>query len=127
MQCTAKKGKYSKTEKFLVSIRVSSTIFFEKDERMTCDLTSASTVFQSYRDDGRVIYVIKNCVQRGSGNRTRVASSAGQRFTYRAIYRGPYATRGAKDIQVRVLLPHNFFVYINTTGYLPHTFEIQNT
>ena len=54
---------------------------------MTCDVTSFSTVFQSYQDDGRMI--MKDCVQRNpvygledlawNGARTQTARSVDQR------------------------------------------------
>ena len=70
------------------------------DDWMTCDFTSFSAVFQSYKDDGRLI--MKDCVQwnsvcggedfASSGDRTRSARSVGQRLTHRATV-APKVTR----------------------------------
>ena len=44
-------------------IKVVIIPYWKMDGRMTCDVTSFSTVFQSYQDNGRLI--MKGCMQWG--------------------------------------------------------------
>ena len=66
-------------------------ILCQMDGWMTCDLTSSSTVFQSYQDNGQMI--MKGCVQNGNlfmvvkispqaGLKFGTARSVGQRLTH---------------------------------------------